>query len=161
MSESASFPGLRAPLGEGEAFAHSDNQGFRTALNVAGHSLVMDEPVSVGGTDQGPSPYGMISAALASCTAMTLHSYAKLKQLPVRDIRVLVRHGKVHETDCESCEENPGAKIDRLERRIWIDGDLDSAARARMMQIADKCPVHRTLHGVVRIVTLPAESAPA
>jgi putative redox protein len=161
MSESAPFHGLRAPLGEGEAFAHSNHQGFRTALNIAGHALVADEPVSVGGTDQGPSPYGLISAALASCTAMTLHSYAKLKQLPVRDIRVLVRHDKVHEADCEDSADNPGAKIDRLERRIWIDGDLEPAMRARMMQIADMCPVHRTLHATVRIVTLPAESAPA
>lgn len=152
-----SFPGLRAPLGEGEAFAHSDHRGFRTALNVAGHGLVVDEPVAVGGTDQGPSPYGLISAALASCTAMTLHSYATLKKLDVRDIRVLVRHGKVHEADCEHCEDDAGAKIDRLERRIWIDGELTDAARARMMQIADMCPVHRTLHGTVRIVTVAAD----
>jgi putative redox protein len=89
---------------------------------------------------------------------MTLHSYAQLKKLPVRDIRVLVRHDKVHETDCESCEGNAGAKIDRLERRIWIDGEIAPDVRTRMMQIADMCPVHRTLHGTVRIVTVPAES---
>lgn len=156
MTDTPGFPGLRAPLGEGEAFAHSDNRGFRTAMNIAGHALVADEPVSVGGTDQGPSPYGLISAALASCTAMTLHSYAKLKQLPVRDIRVLVRHDKVHETDCERCEDDSGARIDQLERRIWIDGDLPDTVRERMLQIADRCPVHRTLHGTVRIVTVEA-----
>lgn len=155
----ATFPGLRSPLGEGEAFAHSDNAGFRTALNVAGHGLVGDEPVAVGGTDQGPSPYGLLSAALASCTAMTLHAYAQRKALVVRDIRVLVRHDKVHEADCEACEKNAGAKIDRLERRIWIDGEFDDAVRARMMEIADMCPVHRTLQASVRIVTLPAASA--
>lgn len=158
MNESVAFPGLRAPLGEGEAFAHSDNQGFRTALNVAGHGLVVDEPIAVGGTDQGPSPYGLVSAALASCTAMTLHAYAARKQLPVRDIRVLVRHEKVHELDCEACEKNTGAKIDRLERRIWIEGDIGPEVHARMMEIADMCPVHRTLHASVRIVTLPADS---
>lgn len=153
MSANPDFPGLRAPLGEGEAFAHSDNRGFRTPLNIAGHPLVVDEPVAVGGSDQGPSPYGLISAALASCTAMTLHSYAKLKQLPVRDIRVLVRHDKVHEADCERCDEDAGAKIDRLERTVWIDGDISESVRTRMLQIADRCPVHRTLDGSVRIVT--------
>lgn len=153
MRESNDFPGLRAPLGEGEAFAHSDNRGFRTPLNVAGHALVVDEPVAVGGTDQGPSPYGLISAALASCTAMTLHSYAKLKQLPVRDIRVLVRHDKVHELDCEHCDDDPGAKVDQLERTIWIEGEVSDTVRERLLQIADRCPVHRTLDGSVRIVT--------
>lgn len=152
MSQSSDFPGLRAPLGEGEAFAHSDNRSFRTPLNIAGHPLVADEPVAVGGTDQGPSPYGLISAALASCTAMTLHSYAKLKQLPVHDIRVLVRHDKVHELDCEHCDD-ADAKIDQLERTIWIDGEVSDTVRERLLQIADRCPVHRTLDGSVRIVT--------
>lgn len=159
MSDISRFHGLRAPLGEGEAFAHSDNRGFRTPMNVAGHALVADEPVAVGGTDQGPSPYGLISAALAACTAMTLHSYAKLKQLPVRDIRVLVRHDKVHEADCQRCEEDAGARIDQLERRIWIDGDISDAVRERMLQIADRCPVHRTLHGTVRIVTRAVDAS--
>jgi uncharacterized OsmC-like protein len=153
MTETNDLPGLHTLLSEGKAFAHSDNRGFRTPLNVAGHALVADEPVAVGGTDQGPSPYGFLSAALASCTAMTLHSYAKMKQLPVTDIRVLVQHNKVHETDCEHCEKDKAAKIDQLERTIWIDGDVDAAARERLLQIAERCPVHRTLHGAVRIVT--------
>ena len=153
MSESNDSPELSDALNEGEAFAHSDNRGFRTPLNVAGHPLVADEPVAVGGTDKGPSPYGLISAALASCTAMTLHSYAKLKQLPVTDIRVLVRHNKVHEADCEHCEKDSHAKIDQLERTIWIEGDVPDTVRERLMQIAERCPVHRTLHSTVRIVT--------
>ena len=84
---------------EGTALAISDNRGFRTTLQVGGHALVADEPIAVGGTDAGPSPYGLISAALASCTAMTLHLYAKHKQLPVTGIRVSVTHAKVHERD--------------------------------------------------------------
>lgn len=148
---SPSAPGMQ--LREGEALALSDNRGFRTALNVAGHHLVSDEPMAVGGTDAGPSPYGLLAAALASCTAMTLHSYAKVKQLPVSDIRVLVRHNRVHEVDCEHCEEDASARIDQLERTIWIDGDVSEMARERLMQIAERCPVHRTLHGSVRIVT--------
>lgn len=141
------------PAVEGTALAHTDNQGFRTTLDVAGHVLVADEPVAVGGTDEGPSPYGLLSASLAACTAMTLHSYAKMKRLAVRDIRVSVRHEKVHETDCENCEQDAGAKVDRLERTITIEGDLADDVRARMMQIADRCPVHRTLAAGVRIVT--------
>jgi putative redox protein len=138
---------------EGTAVATSDNRGFRTTLQVGGHALVADEPVDVGGTDTGPSPYGLISAALASCTAMTLHLYAKQKHLPVIGIRVEVTHAKVHERDDEDCEHNDAAKIDQLERTLWIEGDLPDAARQRLLQIAERCPVHRTLQGNVRIVT--------
>jgi putative redox protein len=152
MTEPGGFPGLRAPLEEGEAFAHSDNTGFRTAMNIGGHALVADEPVAVGGGDEGPSPYGLVSAALASCTAMTLHMYAQRKQLALRDIRVLVRHRKVHEKDCEDCEESD-VKIDRLERLVWLDGDLTEAQRTRLLEIADRCPVHRTLEGEIHIET--------
>ncbi|MBA8883425.1 OsmC family protein [Dokdonella fugitiva] len=145
--------GAPVALGEGDAYAVSDNSGFRTPLDIAGHPAIADEPVARGGTDAGPSPYGMLSAALAACTAMTLHAYAKLKGLPVTAIRVLVRHEKVHEIDCERCETDAGAKVDRLERTLWIDGTLDDGARARLLQIAERCPVHRTLQGSVRIVT--------
>ena len=144
---------LPTALGEGEALAHSDNRGFRTGLEVAGHALVADEPVAVGGTDQGPSPYGLVSAALAACTAMTLHMYARRKALPVTAIRVLVRHEKVHEADCEQCEQSADARIDRLQRTVWIEGEVDPATRARLLQIAEHCPVHRTLQAGIRIAT--------
>lgn len=144
--------GIPTRLAEGEALAHSDNRGFRTGLEVAGHALVADEPVAVGGTDAGPSPYGLVSAALASCTAMTLHMYARRKALPVTGIHVLVRHARVHEEDCEHCGQS-AARIDRLERTVWIEGEVDDAARTRLLQIAESCPVHRTLQGGVRIVT--------
>jgi len=153
MSPIDDVPDAQAPLREGEVLAHSDNLGFRTTLDIAGHPFVVDEPIAVGGTNQGPSPYGLISAALASCTAMTLHSYSKRKGLPLRDIRVAVRHSKVHEIDCEHCADDAGAKVDQLERTIWIEGDLTDAVRERLMQIADNCPVHRSLRGGMRIVT--------
>ena len=146
-------------LDEGEALAHSDNTGFRTTLDIAGHPLVADEPVAVGGTDAGPSPYGLLSGALAACTTMTLHLYAKAKRLAVTGIRVHVKHEKVHELDCEHCELDPNAKVDRLSRTIWIDGAIDDKGRERMMQIADKCPVHRTLQGQIRIVTTSGQAA--
>lgn len=153
MSPLDHAPGLQSPLGEGEVLAQSDNLGFRTTLNIAGHPFVADEPIAVGGTDRGPSPYGLISAALASCTAMTLHSYSKRKGLPLRDIRVVVRHSNMHVIDCEHCVEDTGAKVDQLERTIWIDGDLTDAVRERLMQIADSCPAHRSLRGGMHIVT--------
>jgi putative redox protein len=84
---------------------------------------------------------------------MTLHAYAKMKRLAIRDIDVTVRHEKVHERDCENCEQDAGAMVDRLERTIRIDGDLADEVRARMLQIAERCPVHRTLAAGVRIVT--------
>jgi putative redox protein len=146
-------PNTPLPTAEGTAIARSDNTGFRTTRDVAGHALVADEPVAVGGTDQGPSPYGLLSASLAACTAMTLHAYAKMKHLAIRDIHVDVRHEKVHEPDCENCERDASAKVDRLERTIRIDGDLSDEVRIRMMQIADRCPVHRTLAAGVKIVT--------
>jgi len=153
MPEATPSPDTQTPLPEGTAIAHSDNTGFRTTLKVAAHALVADEPLAVGGTDQGPSPYGLLSASLAACTTMTLHLYAKMKHLAIRGIQVEVRHRKVHEPDCENCERDASAKVDRLERTIHIDGDLTDEVRARMMQIADRCPVHRTLAAGVRIVT--------
>ncbi len=147
------MPNLQDRLSEGEALAVSDHQGFRTELNAASHRLIADEPVGLGGTDQGPSPYGLLSAALASCTAMTLHMYAKAKKWPLQEIRVLVRHNKAHEKDCEECETNPHAMVDRLERSIRIEGDLSDDIRARLLQIADKCPLHRTLQASVRVET--------
>jgi putative redox protein len=146
-------PSRLAPLVEGEALAHSDNTSYVTSLDIAGHAMIADEPVAVGGSDAGPSPYGLLSGALATCTAMTLHAYAKMKQLPVTDIRVKVKHEKVHEVDCEHCEQDANAKVDQLERTIWIEGDLTDEARARMLQIAERCPVHRTLHSKMKIVT--------
>lgn len=153
MTVTGIAPDLQDRLSEGEALAVSDHQGFRTELNAAGHRSVADEPIELGGTDQGPSPYGLLSAALASCTAMTLHLYAKAKKWPLREIRVFVRHSKVHEKDCEECETNPKAMVDRLERQIRIDGDLTDEIRAKLLQIADKCPLHRTLQASVRVET--------
>ncbi len=144
MPPSTAFP-TSAPA-EGEALAQSDNRGFRTPVQVGGHALVADEPIAVGGTDAGPSPYGLVSAALAACTAMTLHAYAKRKQLPVTDIRVLVRHAKVHEADCEQCEASDTARIDQLERTIWIDGELSEGTRQRLLQIVWK--LRRVLSGL-------------
>lgn len=125
---------------------------FRVAINADGHPLIGDEPESYGGTDEGPSPYDFLSAALGSCTVMTLNMYARRKQLPLESVRVDVQHGKIHAEDCLECEAQSG-KIDRFERSIHLQGDLSESQRQRLLEMADRCPVHRTLHSEVNIVS--------
>ena len=123
---------------------------FRVSINADGHRLPGDEPEKYGGTDSGPSPYDLLSAALASCTVMTLNMYARRKRLPLESVRVDVQHGKIHAEDCLDCESEKG-KIDRFVRMIHLQGDLTAEQRQRMLEIADRCPVHRTLHGEIDI----------
>ena len=126
--------------------------GFRTELRVAGHPIVADEPPSVGGNGEGPSPYDLLGAALAACTGMTLQMYLARKKWPATEIAVTVRHDRIHAEDCAACETRSG-RIDRFRRTLRIDGQLDADKRARVLEIADKCPVHRTLHAEVLIET--------
>jgi uncharacterized OsmC-like protein len=130
--------------------ARTGRRGFVTPLASGTHVLVADEPESAGGSDRGPSPYDLLSAALASCTSMTLQMHARHKGLALEQVRVTVTHAKVHAADCEQCETKTG-RIDRFEREIALDGELDPAARQRLLEIADRCPVHRTLEGEVEI----------
>ena len=125
---------------------------FAVSIQAGRHALVGDEPLAVGGNDLGPNPYELLLAALGECTVMTLRLYARQKQLPLENARVTLTHGKVHAADCESCETKAG-KLDRIERVIELAGPLDDAQRQRLMEIADKCPVHRTLHSEVQVVT--------
>jgi uncharacterized OsmC-like protein/fermentation-respiration switch protein FrsA (DUF1100 family) len=125
---------------------------FRVSINADGHRLQGDEPEKYGGTDSGPSPYDLLSAALASCTVMTLNMYARRKRLPLESVRVDVQHGKIHAEDCLDCESEKG-KIDRFVRMIHLQGDLTAEQRQRMLEIADRCPVHRTLHGEIDILS--------
>lgn len=124
--------------------------GFRTDIVAAGHRLIADEPLSVGGSNLGPSPYDLLAAALASCTSMTLQMYARHKKLELRSASVSVEHDKIHATDCRDCESSEG-RIDEFRRTITLDGDLTDDQRQRMLEIADRCPVHRTLHAEVKI----------
>ncbi len=129
---------------------------FQVMVASGDHRLIADEPSSFGGLDSGPSPYGYLSAALGACTVMTLRMYADRKGLNVDRIGTKVLHGKVHAADCEECSQRQrasGGRIDRFERLITIEGDVDEATRARMLEIADKCPVHKTLESGAAVVT--------
>jgi uncharacterized OsmC-like protein/alpha/beta superfamily hydrolase len=120
------------------------------------HRLYADEPAAMGGTDTGPSPYDLLMAGLGACTNMTIRMYAEHKKLPLESVSVTLRHGKIHARDCESCETREG-KVDRIDRELTITGPLDEAARQKLLEIANKCPVHRTLHSEVWIETKLAE----
>ena len=138
--------------GPDEVVATTPAGGFRTELAVAGHAMIADEPVAYGGTNLGPTPYDYLGAALASCTTMTLQMYARHKNLDLQSANVRVRHQKVHAKDCTDCETESG-KIDEFRRVLELTGDLSDAQRQRMLEIADRCPVHRTLHSEVKVRT--------
>ena len=137
---------------EGEVIARTEFPGFRTDIQAGPHHLVADEPGSVGGSELGPTPYDLLAAALATCTTMTLGMYARHKKLDLRSATVAVTHDKIHASDCDDCESAAG-KVDEFRRVLTLEGDLTEEQRQRMVEIADRCPVHRTLHGEVKVRT--------
>jgi len=141
---------------DGLLVAETGNGKYQNYVVAGRHRMFADEPESVGGLDSGPSPYDFLSAALGACTSMTLRMYADRKKLELGTIQVEVNHAKVHVDDCEDCAtENVGVggKIDRFERRITIAGNVDPALHDKILEIADKCPVHRTLEHGAAVVT--------
>ena len=141
----------RAPT-DNRIISRTGNDGFRTEIMANGHSLVADEPLAVGGSNTGPTPYNLLAAALAACTGMTLRMYADRKKWQLEGVTVRITHSKVHATDCRECEERDG-KIDHLYRELEFEGDLDDSQRRRLVEIANRCPVHRTLESDVKIET--------
>jgi putative redox protein len=125
---------------------------FQQDVTIGPHRMLADEPVAAGGRDSGPGPYEFLLAGLGACTAMTLRLYADRKKLALRRVSVTLRHAKIHAADCADCETKDGM-LDRIDRVIALDGDLDDAERARLLEIADKCPVHRTLTSEIDIRT--------
>ena len=135
-----------------EVVVHGDAKGFAQEIVVGDHRLLADEPAAMGGTDTGPGPYDLLLAALGSCTSMTIALYARRKQWPLEAVRVRLRHSKIHAADCADCETKVGM-LDRIERDVELVGSLDGEQRARLLEIADKCPVHRTLSSEIVIRT--------
>ena len=135
---------------ENRVIAQIGKTGLTTDILAEGHRLIADEPVSIGGNGSGPTPYGYLLAGLGACTAMTLRMYADRKEWPLDSVTVKLNHQKIHAADCEDCQIKEG-KLDQIEREIELSGALDDQQEQRLLQIADRCPVHRTLHSEIVI----------
>jgi len=139
--------------GKGDVLVSETGDGkFAQTINVGRHWMRADEPQSVGGDDSGPTPYQLLSASVGACTSMTIRMYAERKKWSLGRISVRVRHDKIHAKDCAECEDKAG-RVDRIEREITVEGDLTDEQRQRVLEIADKCPVHRTLHSQVLVTS--------
>ena len=136
--------------------SESGDGPYAQAIHANGHPLRADEPEEHGGHDTGPAPYDLLMAALGACTSMTLRMYADRKQWPLEKVTVRLTHDKIHAQDCAECETKEG-KLDRFERLIAVEGPLDAEQRTRLLEIANRCPVHRTLHSEVSVVSRLAE----
>src|SRR5881296_3417986 len=135
---------------------------FKQEIIAGKHRVVADEPVSAGGGDAGPDPYGYLLASLGVCTSMTVGLYARRKQFPLENIKVSLWHSRIHAKDCEECETKEGM-VDRIDVEVELTGALSAEQHAALMEIAAKCPVHRTLTSEINIrlraVSLPANHA--
>lgn len=132
--------------------AESEARPYGQRISVGGHELLADEPTEIGGADTGPTPYDLVLAGLGACTSMTVRMYADRKGWPLRHVSVLLRHQRIHAKDCEACETETGF-LDHIEREVRLDGDLTEEQRAKLLLIADRCPVHRSLNSEVIITT--------
>jgi uncharacterized OsmC-like protein/pimeloyl-ACP methyl ester carboxylesterase len=132
------------------------NSKFQQTVSIGPHQMLADEPVAAGGEDSGPGPYDYLLAGLGACTSMTMRMYADRKSLPLERVTVTLKHSKIYAEDCAECETKAGM-LDQIDRTIAMEGTLDADQRKRLMEIADKCPVHRTLTSEIRILTHAAE----
>jgi putative redox protein len=135
-----------------EVIVEGSAAGFAQQITIGRHHLPSDEPVEAGGADSGPSPYDLLLSALGSCTSMTLGVYARRKQWPLESVIVRLRHSSIHATDCAECETKEGM-LDHIELEIQLVGKLTEEQRAKLLEISNKCPVHRTLVSEINIQT--------
>ena len=135
-----------------EVIVRGSAKGFAQEITAGSHTLVSDEPTSAGGGGTGLDPYGLLLASLGSCTSMTIGLYARRKSWPLESVTVRLRHSRVHAADCAECETKEGS-VDRIERDIELAGDLSAEQRTRLLEIASRCPVHRTLTSEIDIRT--------
>ena len=132
---------------------------FKQEINAGKHRLVADEPVSAGGGDAGPDPYDYLLAALGVCTSMTVGLYARRKQIPLENIIVSLWHSRIHAKDCQECETKEGM-VDRIDVEVELTGALSAEHHAALMDIAARCPVHRTLTSEINIRLRAAKNSP-
>jgi len=137
---------------------HGSARSFRQEVVAGKHSLVADEPLSAGGSDAGPDPYDYLLTALGACTSMTIGLYARRKQMPLEDITVSLLHSRIYAMDCEECETKEGM-LDRIDVEVGLTGPLSPEQHANLMEIAGKCPVHRTLTSEINIRLRAAEKS--
>ena len=135
-----------------EVIVRGGAQGFAQEITAGPHRFTADEPQSAGGGDTGPDPYALLLASLGSCTSMTIGLYARRKQWPLESVTVRLRHSRIHAKDCADCETREGT-IDRIEREIELTGAVSDEQRTRLLEIASRCPVHRTLAGEIDVRT--------
>lgn len=138
-----------------EVVVSGNAAGFAQEIVIGAHRLIADEPTAGGGLDTGPSPYDLLLAALGACTSMTVTMYAHRKAWPLEGVTVRLRHSKIHAADCDHCDTKAGM-LDHIERHIELTGPLSREQRARLLDIANKCPVHRTLTSEIDIRTTAA-----
>jgi len=140
------------PPDEGVVSVRGTTEVFAQEIVAGSHRFVSDEPARAGGTDSGPTPYDLLLASLGSCTSMTLVMYARRKQWPLQRVTIRLRHSRVHAEDCAECETHD-ARLTVIEREIALEGALDADQRARLLAIANRCPVHLTLSSQINIQT--------
>ena len=140
------------PPDEGVVSVRGTTEVFAQEIVAGSHRFVSDEPARAGGTDSGPTPYDLLLASLGSCTSMTLVMYARRKQWPLQQVTIRLRHSRVHAEDCAECETHD-ARLTVIEREIALEGALDADQRARLLAIANRCPVHLTLSSQINIQT--------
>src|SRR6266850_1662572 len=140
------------PSGEGLVIVRGDADGFAQDITAGAHHLRSDEPASAGGTNTGPTPYDLLLASLGSCTSMTIAMYARRKRWPLERVTVSLRHSRVHVEDCAACDTQE-AKLTVIDRNIALEGPLGEDQRARLLEIANRCPVHLTLSSKMDIRT--------
>ena len=141
-----------------EVVVEGDYQSLTQKITLGPHQITADEPTDAGGDDRGPSPYELLLASLGACTSMTILLYAKRKGWEIRRVTVWLAHQKIYAQDCQDCETKDGY-LDHIERRIHIDGNLDDEKRERLLNIANRCPVHQTLTHEIKIDTKLTERA--
>ena len=150
MSETTS---VAIPTGDdapADIVVRGNASGFLQEIDAGRYHLKADEPVDVGGTDSAPTPYDYLLAALGSCTSMTVGLYARKKQWPLEEVKVSLHHSRIHAKDCGDCDTKVGM-LDRIGLQIDLQGNLSDEQRAKLMEVAHKCPVHRTLTSEIKI----------